>query len=589
LQSELNGVYKSTPPPSSSPTPVKPTRRSLGALVARKYATAFAAAFASVAISFSATAKAPYVKAEKPIKDEQGRVQVIIDFTDQAHLAYPGKLPVLPVKGAELPAEPKEFFHTEKTLALVADYEKRFGFDRLSMTSWVGNSVTSFLPTSTIARLLDDKLVKQISEDSYQSFSAQQSNVMPASGWGNSSVGNEWTSWGHQAVNGKIATSNTGRKIYIIDGGVGYHDDLPPMVRLNVSCGSSGNCNAINASIYPVVGCFGHATHVAGIIGALAGNGKTMKGAYAGFPNMISLAVTTRSSGPNCADVGPTVTTVGNALDFIAFDATQNNPNGRVHIATMSINPGGTQYANAGSPGPNWYKVKSITTTVWAYGIPVTPGILFVQSSGNVTGLVSSQANGCDLAYRPAAGINALPDDGVMVVGASHNNGGAVTPDRPFSSFTSPFSPEPTSMWPASPQNSRPYSTLVTNCMDIWAPGNLILSTWGIHPNTVVSPITLGSTFLGTTMYSGNVGTPVYGAYDTVGNFIGPPPTQGWAFLSGSSMAAPFVAAAAAWLADTYGYNTSGALELAVRSNYTLDTKPAPGQSFPAVPVVRLP
>jgi hypothetical protein len=97
-----------------------------------------------VAISFSATAKAPYVKAEKPIKDEQGRVQVIIDFTDQAHLAYPGKLPVLPVKGAELPAEPKEFFHTEKTLALVADYEKRFGFDRLSMTSWVGNSVTSF-------------------------------------------------------------------------------------------------------------------------------------------------------------------------------------------------------------------------------------------------------------------------------------------------------------------------------------------------------------------------------------------------------------------------------------------------------------
>ena len=40
---------------------------------------------------------------------------------------------------------------------------------------------------------------------------------------------------------------------------------------------------------------------------------------------------------------------------------------------------------------------------------------------------------------------------------------------------------------------------------------------------------------------------------------------MGWAFISGTSMAAPFVAAAAAWLADQYGITTPSALEIAVR------------------------
>ena len=556
--------------------------------------------FAAAALSATALARAPYLKADKPIIDDQGRVQVIIDFTDDAHLLFAGRLPILPARAASAAeastTKPIEFFHTEKALALVAEFEKRYGFNRIGMTSWVGNSVTTAIPVDVIETLRTEKLVKQISQDENHKFSSVQTNVMPSGGWANTAIGNEWTSWGHQAVNGKVFTTQNnlgiGRKIYIIDSGVAYHDDLPTMTRLNVTCGLSGACNIISPTLYPLVGCYAHATHVAGIIGATANNDKTIRGAYAGFPNMVSLAVTRRTPGGlDCADssdpddpAAPS-SNIGYALDYIAFDATQNNPNRLVNIATMSINAGGAAYNN-GNPGPNWAKVKSLTTTIWAYGSPEQPGVFFVQSAGN--GPANNVSDGCFYAYQPGLFSAALPDDGVMVVGASHANGGAVTSDRPYSKFTSPFNNEPTLLYPLIPQSSTATSSTQfsydSQCVDIWAPGNLILSLWGIHANIITNNITLASAG-----YSGSVSTPIYGSYNANGTLVPSNTTQGWAFLSGTSMAAPFVAAAAAWLADTYGYSTPGALEQAVRSNYTMDTSPNPGQSFPAVPVVRLP
>ena len=315
-------------------------------------------------------AQAPYLRTDTPIKDDQGRVQVIIDFVDDAHMRYPGTLPTMPTKENFESRKGSEFFHTEKALALVSDYERRFNFTRTGMTSWVANSVTAFLSLDTINRLQDDPLVKQVSDNQYD-----QSSSVPPSEWSDTTLaGGELDSWGRKAVHGKISTSNTGRKIYIIDGGVAVHDDLPAMTRLNVACGASGNCNATDAYTYPLTGCFAHATHVAGIIGAIAGNGKTIQGAYAGFPNMVSLNTNTRGNATyNCTFGGNTDATQGYALDYIAYDSTYNNPSRLVHIATMSKNgfgPGGVNYYN-GNAGPNWYKVKSITTTIWSYGIPV--------------------------------------------------------------------------------------------------------------------------------------------------------------------------------------------------------------------------
>ena len=460
------------------------------------------------------------------------------------------------------------------------------------MTSWAGNSVTAFMLPETIARLINDPLVAQVSDDSYSNLSQQ--NPIPTGGWGNSSSGNDWTSWGHQAVNGKVSIGNTGRKIYIIDGGVAHHDDLPPMTRRNVACGGSGTpCNQINPSLWPEVGCTGHATHVAGIIGAISNNNKTVKGAYAGFPNLVSLAVTERQGASYCSDK-ITDSGVGYALDYIAYDSTQNNPSGLVHIATMSINTGGTFTRPNDAVGPNWYKVKSVTSTIWAYGTPVQPGVFFVQSSGNVPSNEPMQFGPCDVAYQPAKNVFALPDDGVMVVSASHNTGGAVNSERRFTLYTGASAPPdyvlPSSTFPYNQTGTVFYSNSGP-CTDIYGPGNLIISTWGMHAKASPADNAAGSvsSTLAAVAYSGSVLFPiVYGAH--VNNAFPttqPLPTQGWAFLSGSSMSAPFVAPAAAWLADAYGYTTPGALETAVRNNAL--TAVAPGETFPAVPVVRMP
>ena len=509
-------------------------------------------------VSLAAAAEAPYVRAAKPIKDDQGRNRVIVDFDDKAHLSYPGKLPILPEKSSTRQVEPVVFFHTEKTLALVADFEKRYGFKRLGITSWVGNSVTAALNPEVIEQLRKDPLVRQISDDEYEALSA----TPPP--WSYSSSGNEWTSWGHHAVNGKVATVNTGRKIYIIDAGVAFHDDLPPMTRLNVACGSGTNCNSMSPGQYPLVGCYGHATHVAGIIGAISGNNKSMRGAYAGFPNMVSLAISVREPAIS-DDCGNKIASgaIGNALDYIAFDTTQNNPQRLVNIVNMSINPGGVQYVNYQQPQPNWPKVKAITNTIWAYGIPIQPGVLFVQSAGNV----SDVPQGCGSVFRPDYGVNALPDDGVLVVGATHHTGEAVRPGALFNATS-----------PAGLTADAGYSNY-GGCVDVWAVGNLVLSTWG-NNDVATAPLHPD----GNRMFTEGTIHSITNSYS--GDFPGS--TTGWAFLSGTSMAAPFVAAGAAWLADTFGYTTAGELEIAIRNNICQFNGNVDGDNLP-VKVFQLP
>ena len=527
------------PPPSTGSRAALNTARRL---CIRLFAST---TIALTSVTFAAT-PATYLQVAKPITDEQGRVEVIIDFADDAHMKYPGALPTMPTKENFEARSKGEFFHTEKTLALVTDFEKRYGLKRTGMTSWVGNSLTAFVEAETIKRLQADPLVKQISQNQLD-----RSSSIDPSYWNDTTVsGGELISWGRIAVNGKIATQNTGRKIYIIDGGVALHDDLPTMTRLNVACGASGNCNAADSYTYPLTGCYAHATHVAGIIGATAGNGKTIQGAYAGFPNMVSLTTDTRSNpANNCTSGGNSDATQGHALDYIAYDSTYNNPGRLVHIATMSKNSDGSGGVNyqSGTPGANWYKVKSITTTIWAYGIPVSPGVFFVQSAGNYPDVSSSDA--CLTAYRPGFGQPAAPDDGVMVVGGADKAGKATSVNNTFSG--------------SNPSGIHGIGHRSTHgaCVDIWAPGNSIASTWGqvsqigygspSAPNA--PPYTVdGRTLYGYPLpYSGNVGDPY----------------EGWAYMSGTSMAAPFVAAAAAWLADTYNVTTPSALETLVRAH----------------------
>lgn len=387
----------------------------------------------ALSITTLASAQAPYVRADKPISDSQQRVRVIIDFEDDAHLRFPGTDPAPLSVLDSVSGKTLKFEHKPRTHALVAEYEATYNILRVGMTSWVGNSMTAFVAPNTIKLLLGDARVKQVSDDFY----VEQSAPTPPT-W-NPIPGDIESGWNQVAVKAKTYDTNTNtlRKIYIIDGGVALHADLPTMTRLNVACSGGANCPTTS---YPLVGCYGHATHVAGIVGAIANTGNGVKGIYAEFPNMVSLSVSERSS-TNTADCGDVIAASGvaNSLDYVYWDATQNNPYKIAHIATMSINTGGTQYVNEGSQGANWNRVKTVATSIWANGVPLIPGVFFVQSSGNVNP-VSSQKDACFRAYRSDFGLPAAVEDSVMVVGAVHHNGHAVVLSETFSG-TYPSSP----------------------------------------------------------------------------------------------------------------------------------------------------
>ena len=95
----------------------------------------------------------------------------------------------------------------------------------------------------------------------------------------------------------------------------------------------------------------------------------------------------------------------------------------------------------------------------------------------------------------------------------------------------------------------------------MWAPGDFIYSTWG---QGIESTLQSGG-------YSG--GEPSSCASGTCVS----PAEQGWALLSGTSMAAPHVAAAAAYVADLYGLTTPAAIEQKLVDSWYALTHPLSG------------
>ena len=503
---------------------------------------------ASTLASVPAFAEAPYLRAAQPITDSQGRVQVIIDFKKNAHESFagvtPGNLP--------LGAKAGSFFHQPKVENLVAYAEQRYQFDRRSMTSWVGSSVTALLDGAQIAALLNDPLVQQVSQDGYSDLSAAQP-------WYDFNSGVESYSWGRMAVNGKVASSNSTRKIYIVDSGVAYHTDLlsTQVMRTNVACSPNGGCeNQIptnwTTTPYPVVGCYGHATHVAGILGAPIGN-YGGSGVYAGA-QMISLNVTMVEHGALSAELctSPktlTQTAVGNALDYIMQQTLYDT---QMAIVNISINSAGLGIASSGIPEPNWSKVRTLATPEYRYHLGRQYyGAFVAQSAGNGARPVNQvypttgsdaclwNSEGAPAAYKPYPQVPySIDDDGIMVVGAININANAADPFTPANPVVAETDP---------PSNYG-------RCVDIWAPGDAIWSTWGAYPFDNYSNQT----------YSMMVR------------------------LSGTSMAAPHVAAAAAYVADVEGLTTPAAVEQRLRqlSTQFAGTVDASGQ---IIKVLQLP
>ena len=399
---------------------------------------------------------------------------------------------------------------------MVVSFEQEYGFTYDTVTSWVGNSISAFLTLEQVAAIQRDPRVTQISEVVFATLS---SGPPWADSTHSGSSGTETIPWGRTAVNGK--TSNGTGRVYIIDGGVGLHEDLTS-VALRASAGCGPN-NVQCPSPTSTVDCIGHPTMVAGIIGAKYGNLGTA-GVNAGVSMRSLSALPTRLQFPphapfNCLDEDSlTAASVANAMDFALWDIVTTNFQ-KVAVINISINS--TAFAPGGSLNA---KMLNLATPHLVGGAFNYRGAFIAQSAGN------EQVVNCPQAFGYSSHTPNV-SDGIMVVGAIDSNGNAV-----YASSGNGFLNEP---WFSDEKGSN-YGT----CLDVWAPGLSIYSSINALP------------------YDGNLAS----TGDTSTLQLDNVTYHNYTHASGTSFAAPHIAGVASYLQEQNNYSTPAALETAVRA-----------------------
>lgn len=230
---------------------------------------------------------------KEEIRDEQGRIYYIIDLAEGSDEPYEDAI----VEGRTRPMASR---HSRKFTNLITDLAETYKFEDVSATSWVGLSVSAFLDEETANKLRQDRRVTMLTEVT----TIEVSTTPPP--WQNSpsstydfypSLSYDVQTWGRTAVNGKTSFVNgtpydeqVGYTAYVLDLGVGEHMDLNVGKRVNTSCTSpttNGCISGTDPLLFPTVGCWAHATHVAGIIGARSNN-QGVSGINAGMKILIT-------------------------------------------------------------------------------------------------------------------------------------------------------------------------------------------------------------------------------------------------------------------------------------------------------------
>lgn len=459
------------------------------------------------------------------IRDGMGRIAYIVELLPSA------------ADGHSAQFEPNERFqayHHGEVVNLVRDFERQYGIRATTMTSWTSTTFTAFLDEDQRAALERDARVVEVLPDVTMKLEADSTAVWtdsvqtlaapPNALWSTRvTQASEMQPWGKRAINQTTTSSSGTAIVYVVDAGVGQHTDLNVVEWVDAidhtnDCGTrTGVTPALaactTAKMPKVVACYTHSTAVAGIIGAKS-NGTGVIGIDPGV-KIVSVSILDPAAYPN-TPTGPCVqeptaagatiesSRVKSALDWVASDIAANNHTGKPSVVNLSLNwATPDQWPASG--------ISAVKTDMAALGAG-NPGAFVVQSAGNQYG------NACTYAYAPQSNT-----DGIMVVGAINNHGQPVVPLFGAPGFWKDLSENGSNFGHEAGSNFG-------SCVEAWAPGDAVFTTAGPLNN--------------------QAGNTVYSTY---------------AYGSGTSFAAPYVAGLAAYLIETRTLTTPAQVEANVR------------------------
>ena len=288
--------------------------------------------------------------------------------------------------------------------------------------------------------------------------------------WSDSVEGGEIVaSWGTNAIASGIEAYDKEKHknpvmVIVLDTGVGKHESLTASMPNETHW-----LNVKKDEPKYTVGCNPHATHVAGIIG---GKGTAFRGVFPGVPITSVNFQTNFSQEQNCATGSPlSPDTVAETLESIYNFIANKYKGPKVSVV---INFSASSAADGWAGGPNFfvdmeegkvgYWFKKIATPAGEY-----PGAVVVLAAGNAS------KNACITTYSDFATASAHPSDGILVAGALDRNGQPVMKDG----FWTKESNTPDAL----PDSNSGAGSNYGRCVDLWAPGHEIYSSWGDREN----------------------------------------------------------------------------------------------------------
>jgi Subtilase family len=390
---------------------------------------------ASASVSIKPTA--PIIIAEKPITDERGRILYIVDLVEDPNTSSK------PYLAEKAPAEHEPNKETARIArqALIADLKRQSkakiddvikvrgiepNIELVSSTHLVGTSFTAYLDQKQVERLAKDKRVERLTQNRYINPSS--------SGLWSDDPSWHWSprSWGNYAMGGNYVGASIGTAtIYVVDNGVEAHGALNLAEQIAVTPGVSP------------VGCYPHATHVAGIAGG-SNNVGMLPGA-----RIVSISTATSNSG-SCGSFQASNSTFAAALDEVYARVLAYGVAG---VVNMSFNALGV-FGQNDTVGIKMRKVAApaLLWPDWTW----YPGALVVQSAGN------ENEDACLHAYSGTS-----TNDGILVVGGITRTGQTASPS--------------TNTEPGLHNYTIAVDQLGTNhgsCVEVYAPASRIRSTW---------------------------------------------------------------------------------------------------------------